>query len=124
MMLETIPTALPLVRSGGMRAIGVTTKERSVSTPNIPTLAESDLTDFDVSAWTGLFAPAGTPRAVVERLNAETVKITRDKTYVPLIQSMGTDVASSSPEGFGKFVHDDVARWTEVIRRSRIPQID
>ena len=124
MMLETIPTALPLVRSGGMRAIGVTVKERSASAPDIPTLAESGLPDFDVSAWTGLFAPARTPRAIVERLNAETVKITHDKTYVTLIQSMGTDVASSSPEGFGKFVHDDVARWTEVIQRSGIPQID
>ena len=71
-----------------------------------------------------MFAPAGTPRAVVERLNADTVRIARDKTYVPLIQSMGADVASSSPEGFGKFVHDDVARWTEVIRRSGILPID
>jgi len=124
MMLETIPTALPLVRSGGMRAIGVTIKERSALAPEIPTLVESGLPDFDVSAWTGLFAPASTPRAIVERLNAQTVKITHDKTYVTLIQSMGTDVASSSPEGFGKFVHDDVARWTEVIRRSGIPQID
>ena len=124
MMLETIPTALPLVRSGGMRAIGVTVKERSASAPDIPTLAESGLPDFDVSAWTGLFAPTGTPRAIVERLNAETVKITHDKTYAALIQSMGTDVASSTPEGFSKFVHNDVARWTEVIRRSGIPQID
>jgi len=124
MMLETIPTALPLVRSGGMRVIGVTAKGRSVSAPDIPTLAESGLPDFDVSAWTGLFAPAGTPRAIVERLNTETVNISHDKTYVNLIQSMGTDVASSSPEGFGQFVHDDVARWTELIRRSGIPQID
>jgi tripartite-type tricarboxylate transporter receptor subunit TctC len=124
MMLETIPTALPPVRSGAMRAIGVTVKERSASRPDIPTLAESGLPDFDVSAWTGLFAPVGTPRAIVERLNAEAVKITHDKTYATLIHSMGTDVASSSPEGFGKFLHDDVARWTEVIRRSDIPQID
>lgn len=124
MMLETIPTALPLVRSGGMRAIGVTVKERSASAPEIPTLAESGLPDFDVSAWTGLFAPAGTPRAIIERLDAATVKIAHDETYVTLIQSMGADVASSSPERFGKFVHDDVARWTGVIRRSGIPQID
>jgi len=123
-MLETIPTALPLVRSGNMRAIGVTVKERSASTADILTLAESGLPDFDVSAWTGLFVPAGTPRVVVERLNAETMKLTHDKTYVPLIQSMGTDVASSSPERLGKFVHDDVARWTAVIRRSGILQID
>jgi tripartite-type tricarboxylate transporter receptor subunit TctC len=124
MMLETIPTALPLVRSGQMRAIGVTVKERSAAAPDIPTLAESGLPNFDVSAWTGLFVPAGTPRSIVERLNAETVRIAGDKNYVSLIQSMGTDVASSSPEGFGTFVHDDVARWTDVIKRSGIPQID
>ena len=61
MMLETIPNALPLVRSGQMRAIGVTTKERSPLAPDIPSLAETGLPDFDISAWTGLFAPAGTP---------------------------------------------------------------
>jgi len=123
MMMETIPTALPMVKSGGMRAIGVTVKDRSSQAPDIPTLAESGLPDFDVSAWTGLFAPAGTPRPIVARLNAETVKIAQDKSYVGLIQAMGTEVASSSPEAFGQFVHDDVARWTEVIRRAGIPQI-
>ncbi len=124
MMLETIPTALPLVRSGQMRAIGVTVKERSAAAPDIPTLAESGLPNFDVSAWTGLFVPAGTPRSIVDRLNAETVRIVGDKDYASRIQSMGTDVTSSSPEAFGTFVHDDVARWTEVIKRSGIPQID
>jgi tripartite-type tricarboxylate transporter receptor subunit TctC len=107
-----------------MRAIGVTVKERSSVALDIPTLAESGLPDFDVSAWTGLFVPAGTPRGIVERLNAETVRIAGDKDYVALIGSMGTDVTSSSPQEFGKFVRDDVARWSEVIRRSAIPQID
>jgi tripartite-type tricarboxylate transporter receptor subunit TctC len=123
-MLETIPNALPLARSGQMRAIGVTTKQRSSLAPDIPTLAESGLPDFDVSAWTGLFVPAGTPRAVIDRLNAESVKIAGDKDYAALIQSMGTDVASSSPEAFGKFVSDDVARWTEVIKHAAIPRIE
>ena len=123
MMLETIPNALPLARSGQMRAIGVTTKERSASAPDIPTLAESGLPDFDVSAWTGLFAPAGTPRAVIDRLNAETQKLADDKDYVTRIHAMGTDVASSSPEAFGAFVHDDVARWTQVIEHAGIPKI-
>jgi tripartite-type tricarboxylate transporter receptor subunit TctC len=124
MMLETITTALPLVRSGQMRAIGVTVKERSATAPDIPTLAESGLPDFDVSAWTGLYAPAGTPRAIIERLNAETVKIASDKSYTALIQSLGTDVAHSTPEQFGAFVSGDVARWREVIKISGIPQIN
>jgi tripartite-type tricarboxylate transporter receptor subunit TctC len=124
MMLETIPNALPLVRSGQMRAIGVTTRERSALAPDIPSLAETGLPDFDVSAWTGLFVPSGTPPAVIARLNAETRKIAGEKDYVAQIQAMGTDVTSSSPDAFGKFVNDDVNRWTAVIRKAGIPQIE
>jgi tripartite-type tricarboxylate transporter receptor subunit TctC len=124
MMLETIPNALPMARSGKMRAIGVTTKERSSLAPDIPSLAESGLSDFDVSAWTGLFVPAGTPRPIIDRLNSETRKIAGDKNYVALIHSMGTDVASSSPEAFGAFMRDDIARWTRVIKRAGIALVE
>jgi tripartite-type tricarboxylate transporter receptor subunit TctC len=124
MMLETIPNALPLAQNGQMRAIGVTTKERSSLAPDIPTLAESGLSDFDVSAWTGLFVPAGTPTAIVDRLNAQTRKIASDQHYVALIHSMGTDIASSSPEEFAIFVRDDIARWTRVIDNAGIPRIE
>jgi len=118
MMLETIPNALPLARGGQMRALGVTTKERSVNAPDLPTFAESGLPQFDVSAWTGLFVPAGTPKAIVDRLNAETVRIAQDPAYIAQIKNLGTDVASSSPGGFGAFVAKDVATWTEAIQKS------
>jgi tripartite-type tricarboxylate transporter receptor subunit TctC len=124
MMLETIPNVLPLVRAGQMRAIGVTTREPSPSAPDIPTLAGSGLPDFDVSAWTGLFAPAGTPRPIIDRLNAETAAIAGDRDYAALIRSMGTDVAASTPQAFAAFVHDDIARWTAVMARSGIQKID
>jgi len=124
MMLETIPNALPSTQSGQMRAIAVTTKERSKAAPNIPTLAESGLPDFDVSAWTGLFVPAGTPDAVIDRLNAETRKIASDPHYVGLVHKMATNVASSSPHEFGLFVRDDVARWKKVIANAGIPTIE
>jgi tripartite-type tricarboxylate transporter receptor subunit TctC len=124
MMLETIPNALPLAKNGQMRAIGVTTKERSSIAPDIPTLAEAGLPGFDVSAWTGLFVPAGTPAAIIDRLNADTRKILSDQKYVALIQGMGTDVTASSPQEFGEFVRDDVARWTKVIDNAGIPRIE
>jgi tripartite-type tricarboxylate transporter receptor subunit TctC len=124
MMLETIPNALPLARNGQMRAIGVTTKERSALAPDIPTLAEAGLPSFDVSAWTGLFVPAGTPAAIIDRLNSETRKIADDQHYVSLVQSMGTDIASSSPDAFAAFVRDDVARWSKVIDSAGIPRIE
>ena len=118
MMLETIPNALPLARGGQMRALGVTTRERSANAPDIPTFAESGLPDFDISAWTGLFVPAGTPKPVIDRLNAETARIVNDPAYVAMIKKMGTDIASSSPEAFEAFVRKDVANWTEAIKRS------
>lgn len=124
MMLETIPNALPLAQNGQMRAIAVTTKERSAAAPDIPTLGESGLPGFDVSAWTGLFVPAGTPATVIERLNAETRKIAGDSHYIDLVHKMATNVAASSPQEFGAFVRDDIARWQKVITQAGIPRIE
>jgi tripartite-type tricarboxylate transporter receptor subunit TctC len=76
------------------------------------------LPGFDVGAWTGLFVPAGTPKAIVDRLNAETVRIASDPAYVAQIRKMGTDVASSSPDAFRTFVNKDVQNWKEAIQRS------
>lgn len=118
MMLETIPNALPLARGGQMRALGVTTKERSANAPDLPTFSESGLPNFDISAWTGIFVPAGTPKAIIDRLNAETIRISTDPAYIAQIRNMGTDVASSSADAFGAFVAKDVANWTEAIQRS------
>ena len=109
---------MPLARGGQMRALGLTTRERSPNAPELPTFAQSGLPNFDVSAWTGIFVPAGTPKAVIERLSAETMRIANDLAYVAQIKNMGTDVATLSPEEFGAFVRKDVAKWTEVIQRS------
>ncbi len=118
MMIETIPTALPFVASKQMRALGVTTRERSASAPDVPTFGEQGLKGFDVSAWTGLFVPAATPPDIVARLNAETLKIAQSPVYVEQIKKMGTDVATSTPDQFREFVAEDVARWTEAVKRS------
>ncbi len=118
MMLETIPNALPPVRTGKMKALGVTTRTRSSAAPDLPTFAESGLPGFDVASWTGLFAPAGTPPAVLERLNRETLRITKDPAYLEQLKTMGTDAASSTPEALGKFMREDIARWTEAVKRS------
>jgi tripartite-type tricarboxylate transporter receptor subunit TctC len=118
MMIETIPNALPAVRAGTLRALGVTTPARSAAAPDLPTLAEAGLPGFDVSSWTGLFVPAGTPRAIIERLNAETLRIARDPAYLDQLKTMGTDVASSTPEALGAFMVKDIANWTVAVQRS------
>ncbi len=118
MMLETIPNALPPVRSGKLRALGVTTLERSSAAPELATFSESGLPGFDVASWTGLFAPFGTPRSVIERLNRESVRIAHDPAYREQLKAMGTDAVSSTPEGLGTFMRADIARWAEAIKRS------
>jgi tripartite-type tricarboxylate transporter receptor subunit TctC len=101
-----------------MRALGVTTRERSAAAPDLPTFAESGLPDFDVSAWTGLFVPSGTPQAIVERLNAATQRLFGDSAYHAQIAQMGTDVASSTPEVLGAFMRQDIRNWTEAVKAS------
>lgn len=118
MMLETIPNALPLAQGKQMRALGVTTRERSAAAPDLPTFDEQGLAGFDVSAWTGLYVPAGTPSAIIARLNAETQKIAASPAYVEQIKKMGTDVAASTPQEFGEFMRKDIANWTEAVKRS------
>ena len=118
MMIETIPNALPVARSGMVRALAVTTPMRSSAAPDLPTFAESGLADFDVSSWTGLFVPAGTPRAIIERLNAETVRIASDPDYLDQLKTLGTDVAFSTPEGLAAFMAKDIANWTLAVQRS------
>lgn len=120
MMLETIPNALAQVRGGKLRALGVTSAKRSSAAPDIPTIAESGLPGFDVSSWTGLSAPLGTPKAVIDILNAETRRILTDTEYLASLKSMGTDAAASTPEAFEAHMKKDIARWSDVVRRANI----
>jgi tripartite-type tricarboxylate transporter receptor subunit TctC len=84
----------------------------------LPTFSEAGLPDFDVSSWTGLFVPAGTPRAIIERLNAETLRIARDPAYLEQLKVMGTEAASSTPVALGAFMIKDIANWTVAVQRS------
>ncbi|MDB5967027.1 MAG: hypothetical protein JWQ72_3527 [Polaromonas sp.] len=120
MMLETIPNALAQIRAGKLRALGVTSARRSAAAPDIPTIAESGLPGFDASSWTGLAAPANTPKAIINILNAETQRIIKDPAYVDALKRMGTDVASSTPEGFDAYTRKDIAKWTDVVKKAKV----
>jgi tripartite-type tricarboxylate transporter receptor subunit TctC len=119
MMFETIPNAIPHARSGKLRAIAVTTATRSQIAPEIPTIAES-LVGYEVSSWTGLFAPSGTPQAVLARLNAETLRIAREPAYLEVMKGMGTDAVSSTPGELAAFVREEIAKWQRVAQAAGI----
>ena len=119
LMFVDISASLGHIRAGKLRALGVTTRER---TPllDVPTVIEQGIADFDVNAWFGLFAPAGTPREVVMRLHAEAAKALRMTATRERLESVGLKPAPNTPEEFGQFVRVELDRWAKVAKAANI----
>ncbi|HSV84001.1 MAG TPA: tripartite tricarboxylate transporter substrate binding protein [Ramlibacter sp.] len=115
-MFAAAPYSVTFVNSGKLRALAVTTKERSKSLPNVPTMAEQGYPGYDLSSWFGIVAPAGTPRPIVAKLNAAILKALKD----PAVQESLADyeLRGSSPEEFAEFLRGEVAKSAEIIRIS------
>ena len=118
LMFVTIPDVIGQIQAGSLRPIGITSKERSRSLPDVVPMAEQGWPDFDVRGWFGVVAPAGTPKAIVDKYNA-TIKamLARDDTQARLL-NMGLDSLSSTPEEFGAFIKSEVAKWAPVVKAS------
>jgi tripartite-type tricarboxylate transporter receptor subunit TctC len=119
-MLETLPAALPQVKSGRVRALGVTSAKRSAAAPDVPTIAESGLPGFDATSWSGVSVAAGTPKAIIEQLNAEANRISRNPAYLEVLKTLGTEPAIATPEAFDAYIRKDYARWVEVVQKAHI----
>lgn len=115
----TLPGLAPLARSGRVRALAVSGVKRAPMLPDVPTAAES-LPGFEVLTWYGLFVPAGTPREIVARLNAETVKALNSPQMKQRIADQGFDAVGNSPEAFVAVIRRDLARWKGVIESAGI----
>ncbi len=118
MTFDNITTALPLARAGKLRALAVTTAKRSSVAPDVPTLAESGLTGFEVGSWQGVFAPAGTPPATIKRLNAEIVKILNMAEVKEKLIALGAEPVGDTPEQFAAYVRAEGVKWSEVVKKS------
>jgi len=116
----SIISVLPHVRSGKLRALAVSSAQRSTSLPDIPGLQETGIPDFDVSQWYGLFAPAGTPRVVIDRIHREVSAILKTAEMKKRMAGDGADGVGSTPAEFAAHVRAESARWVEVIRKSNI----
>ena len=110
--------AKPHVAGGKLVMLATPSGKRSPAIPDVPTLAESGLPGFDVEPWFGIVAPAGTPAAIVNRLNAEIGKIMQQNDVKDLLASVGATPSISSPQEFGKFIDSEVTRWAEVVKAS------
>jgi tripartite-type tricarboxylate transporter receptor subunit TctC len=117
-MFDNLASALTQVKAGKLRAFAVTTARRSEAMPDVPTMAESGLPGFDVSTWFGVFAPAGTPAAIVERVNKAFTAALQSPEMRERLARMGAEPAPTSPAEFAQFVRAELAKYEKVVKFS------
>jgi tripartite-type tricarboxylate transporter receptor subunit TctC len=115
-----IPTVLPHIRSGKLRALAVTGKRRSPELPGVPTVEEAGVPGYELSPWYGLLAPAGTPRAVITRLADEVTKIVRAPEMREQLSAQGAEPTGGAPEEFARTLRSDAATWKKVVKEAGI----
>lgn len=120
MMFDSVTSALPHVKAGKLRALGVTSAKRSSALPQVPTIAEAGLPGYEMTPWFGLFAPAGAPQAIIAKLNAEVTRIFALPDVKERLAAIGAEPMGATPEQFAALVRADVAKWTKVIQDAGI----
>jgi tripartite-type tricarboxylate transporter receptor subunit TctC len=121
-MFDTVITSVPHLKSGKLRAYAVSSARRASALPDVPTLQEAGYKDFDVSQWQGVLAPAGTPRPVVERLNAEIVNAMHAAdVHERIVTQGGSEIVTGSPEEFGALIRRELQQYARLIRDAKIP---
>ncbi len=120
MVFSTMPPALPQVKAGKMRALGVTTITRAKSAPEVPTIAEAGVPGFEVQNWQGLVVPAKTPRAIVERLNREVVMVLALPAMIDALGAQGLDPLSNTPAQFDKLIRAEIDKWRKLVQATGI----
>jgi tripartite-type tricarboxylate transporter receptor subunit TctC len=115
-----VPVPAPHIKAGRLRGLAVLGRERSPLIPDVPTAAEAGFADFDVTTWYGILAPAGTPRPIIQRLNAELTKMMQAPEIRERLAAMGTDPLTSTPEELGAYIKQEMARWGDVIRKANL----
>ena len=119
-MFENMPTALPRVQSGSLRALGVTGRTRNPELPSVPTIAEAGLPEFEATSWFGLLAPAKTPQPVIDALYRTLAEAMKRPDVLERIRKMGAEPTLLAPEPFAKLIREDTAKWRRIIQAAKI----
>jgi tripartite-type tricarboxylate transporter receptor subunit TctC len=118
LMFDNLPSALPHIKAGKLRALAVTSAQRAPVLPDVPTIAEAALPGFEASSWFGVLAPAGTSPAIVVKLNAEIAKWLASSEAKEKLQGQGANAAGGPPENFAKHIAAETAKWAKVVKES------
>jgi tripartite-type tricarboxylate transporter receptor subunit TctC len=117
-MFDNLPSALPHVKAGKLRAVAVTSTKRAPALPDVPTIAESGVPGFEATSWFGILAPAGTPRDIVTKVNAEANKALQSPEMKEKLLSQGAEAAGNTPEYFGDYIKAETVKWAKVVKES------
>jgi tripartite-type tricarboxylate transporter receptor subunit TctC len=117
-MFDNMPSSLPHVKAGKLRALAVTTLKRSPSAPDVPTIDESGLPGYDTGSWFGLMAPKGTPRDIIARINSESNKALASAEIKERFLELGAVPAPMTPEVYGDYIRSEIRKWAEVVKVS------
>jgi len=120
LLFATMPTVLPQVQAGRLKALAVTSSARSPAAPQLPTIAEAALPGYSVTNWIGLFAPAGTPRDIVNKLNSETLRIMQAPDIQKRLVNEGAKFTPMTPDEYAEFVKAEIAKWAKVVKEAGI----
>jgi tripartite-type tricarboxylate transporter receptor subunit TctC len=118
LMFDSLPSSISHVKSGKLRAIAVTTAKRASALPNVPTIAESGVPGFDISTWYGIWAPAGTPKEIVNRLSGEIAKIVKIPDVRERLAGLGAEPVGNSPDEFAAYCRSELAKWAKIVKAS------
>ena len=118
MTFSSLPSVAGHIRSDKLRALAVTGVRRSATFPNVPTFTEAGVPGLELSPWFGLLAPAGTPEAVVRKINADVAELLRDKDVLERFAGAGAEPYVTQPEQFGRILQDDIQKWSQVVKAS------
>ena len=118
LMFDNLPSSMPHIKSGKLRAIATTGSSRSPALPDLPTVAEAGVPGFEITAWFGLLAPAKTPPEIIDRLNREVTKILNMPEVKARIAAQGAELAPGTPQQLGQFVKDKTAQWAPIVKAS------
>lgn len=116
---NAIPSVLPLVKSGKLTAIAVSSAKRSQILPELPTVAET-VPSFQYNIWYGLFAPAGTPEALAQKISADVQRALKEPDAVALLAAQGTEAAPSTPQELARYIREDTARWARIVQERNL----
>ena len=121
LMFVGLPPTLPLIKEGRLKPLAVTSGERSPFLPQVATMAEAGVRDFDVTNWVGVLAPSSTPPAIIQKINTEIGKVLASAVMKERFHSYGVTPDGSSPEEFAKFLNFEIERWGQVVKAAALP---